>query len=582
MNEHVKKILDSRLIYYIHIVVYIIFTMLNVATIFDPKMRKMGYPLPAAIIFTSLFILMFILESVSWRSKKPFLERKIPGFIYHVLQILIMIVFSFILPEQIGAGPCLIALILFSVEFIFEFQFDELPKRVLMYILFGVPFEAAVAVQMIHSKTAFDAIFMIVPTNLAVLTVILICELIARTYNYFIRLLFAQNRTVDTLNETNGKLKEQQEQIKKTNEMLGMQKIELQAANKKINRSHDEISVQNEIAGAITSTVEIDDLLEKACRIMRVRLDLDLTGIVVEADPLINMPGDMKEERKISLSTTLGDEYADHVRKLILEGQLDEIFELSQTFIQNTESSYTRLNYGVEEGKVLESLVVVPLVKQEERIGSMIIGKRSINAFMDNRAFYENIASQISIGISNMRLYEQMHEMAIRDGLTHIYNRRHLTRLLNEYLSEAMQKKMDVSLALFDIDKFKLVNDTYGHQCGDEVIRHVAALLNEAAVSHGGIAGRYGGEEFVIAFQGKTLAEVTDIVEIVHAKIKADQIRFEDKELSVSASAGIASYPETCKNPSELLTRADWAMYHSKRNGRDRITIDSEDLEKIM
>ena len=73
---------------------------------------------------------------------------------------------------------------------------------------------------------------------------------------------------------------------------------------------------------------------------------------------------------------------------------------------------------------------------------------------MDGRAFYENIASQISIGVANARLYAKMNDMAIRDDLTRIYNRRHLTELLRKYLAEAMTKKVPVSLALFDIDKF--------------------------------------------------------------------------------------------------------------------------------
>ena len=582
MKEHIQKIRNNRQLYYIHIALYIAFMVLNVETILDPKIRSMGYPLAAAIVFTALFVFMVIVEVISFQCEEPFLAKWPVGLIFHIFQILVIAVYSFMLPEQMGAGPCMAALILVCVELIFEFQFDELPRRVFMYILFGVPYEAVTVVQMVHSGTLFRAIRLFVSTNVVIISVVLICELIACTYNYFIRLLLAQNRTLDNLNEVNEKLKEQQEEIKKTNELLGMQKIELQAANKKINRSHDEMSVQNEIAGAITSTVKTDDLLEKVCRIMRVRLDMDLAGIMLEPDPAVNLPGGKKEVRRVSLSTTLGEVYSDHVRELILAGELDDIFELSHTFIQNTETSHTRLNQEVSEEKVLESLVVVPLVKQEERIGSMIIGKRNINAFMDNRAFYENIASQISIGISNMRLYDQMREMAIRDGLTRIYNRRHLTKLLTGYLSEAMQKKTDVSLALFDIDKFKMVNDTYGHQCGDAVICHVAALLNEATVSHGGIAGRYGGEEFVIAFLGKSLAEVTGIVEEVHAKIKAEKIVYEDKELQVSASAGVASYPETCKNPAELLTRADWAMYHSKRNGRDRITIDSEELETEM
>lgn len=212
----------------------------------------------------------------------------------------------------------------------------------------------------------------------------------------------------------------------------------------------------------------------------------------------------------------------------------------------------------------------------------MLIGKCEFGAFADSRAFFESLASQISLGIYNRRLYEQMQDMAIRDGLTHIYNRRHLTKLLNENLMNAVSHKTSVALALFDIDKFKLVNDTYGHPCGDVVICHVATLLNETAVRYGGIAGRYGGEEFVIAFAEKSLVEMTKIVEEVHDRIKKEKISFEDKQLSVSVSAGVASYPETCKNPSDLMTRADWAMYYSKRMGRDRITIDSEDLETAM
>ena len=201
---------------------------------------------------------------------------------------------------------------------------------------------------------------------------------------------------------------------------------------------------------------------------------------------------------------------------------------------------------------------------------------------MDGRAFYENIASQLSIGFSNARLYAQMNDMAIRDGLTRIYNRRYLSDRLNVYLGEAMVKKVPVSLALFDIDKFKMVNDTYGHQCGDEVIRYVATLLNKGAISHGGMAGRYGGEEFVIAFLDKTLEETYEIVKEIHEQIKSEPVVYGDNRVEVRASAGIASYPKTCSNPSDLLTRADWAMYHSKKNGRDQITIDSDQITDKM
>lgn len=123
---------------------------------------------------------------------------------------------------------------------------------------------------------------------------------------------------------------------------------------------------------------------------------------------------------------------------------------------------------------------------------------------------------------------------------------------------------------------------SHGHQCGDAVIRYVATLLNRGAIKNGGIAGRYGGEEFVVAFMNKSLQETHDIVKEIHSAIKSEPVVYEDKEVLVRASVGIASFPETCSNPSELLTRADWEMYHSKKNGRDQITIDSDQIKGEM
>lgn len=581
MNEHIEKILNDKLVYYIHVAVYVFFTLLNVGTILDNDVRRLGYPLLAAILFTVLFVAMFLIETASFHSKNHFLKKNPAAFIYRVFQILLMLVFYFLMPAAIGSGACLVALILFNVELIFYISFEETYNRIFMYVIFGVLFEALSLWQVVTGGIVYRGIDFIVSANVAILAIVILSELIVRTYSHFMQLVFAQNRTVENLNEANEELKEKQEEIKRVNERLGMQKIKLQAANKKVNRAHDEMSVQNEIAGAITSIRTMDELLQKVCRIMRIRLDMDVVGVLLEPDESLQIPGEKTMGRRVFLCTVFGEDYENRMESAILSGSQDEFFELSQTYIQNTDNG-NGLNKGIPQEKVLQSLIILPLTGQKELTGNLIVGNRSINIFMDNRAFYENIAAQLGIGIANMRLYEKMKHMAERDALTRIYNRGYLTNRLNEYLTEAIQKKMDVTLALFDIDKFKLVNDTYGHPCGDVVIRHVAALLNEAAVSGGGIAGRYGGEEFVIAFKGKTLGEVYEIVKSVHTRIREEEVVFEDNVIQVRVSAGISSYPETCQNPAELLTRADWAMYHSKRTGRDRITVDSEELETTM
>lgn len=487
----------------------------------------------------------------------------------------------------------IIFLILFLIYFFELFYSVALGKkahRVIIYVtyicLYGmISFVMLVVLAQdnLSRVTVGIAIRELVTVSVVLVLIVVVSEMMSHMWDFFEKDIFRQNRALEDLNKVNDKMKEQQEKINRVNEKLGVQKIELQLANKKINRSHDEMSVQNELSSIIISSIEIKDMLDKIVDMIQVRLDLDVVVIVLEQDHELYVPGMEEEQRRVyAISCVLGDEFKKKVIESIEHTDMSEILRMTQTYIQNNVTDSVQLFTKLEGKQELPSVVCLPIRNQEERLGTLFVGKNKENTFMDSRAFYENIASQISIGVANARLYAKMNDMAIRDGLTRIYNRRHLTELLRKYFAEAMTKKVPVSLALFDIDKFKMVNDTYGHQCGDEVIRYVASLLNRGALKHGGIAGHYGGEEFVVAFFEKDLDETYHIVEDIHNQIRSEEVVYEGKHISVRASVGVASYPQTCANPGELLTRADWAMYHSKKNGRDRITIDSEKISSQM
>lgn len=487
----------------------------------------------------------------------------------------------------------IIFLILFLIYFFELFYSVALGKkahRVIVYVtyicLYGIisfVMLVVLAQDNLSRVTVGIAIRELVTVSVVLVLIVVVSEMMSYMWDCFEKNIFRQNRALEDLNEVNDKMKEQQEKINRVNEKLGVQKIELQLANKKINRSHDEMSVQNELSSIIISSIEIKDMLDKIVDMIQVRLDLDVVVIVLEQDHELYVPGMEEEQQRVyAISCVLGDEFKKKVIESIEHTDMSEILRMTQTYIQNNVTDSVQLFTKLDGKQELPSVVCLPIRNQEERLGTLFVGKNKENTFMDSRAFYENIASQISIGVANARLYAKMNDMAIRDGLTRIYNRRHLTELLKKYLAEAMAKKVPVSLALFDIDKFKMVNDTYGHQCGDEVIRYVASLLNRGALKHGGIAGRYGGEEFVVAFFEKDLDETYHIVEDIHNQIRSEEVVYEGKHISVRASVGVASYPQTCANPGELLTRADWAMYHSKKNGRDRITIDSEKISSQM
>ncbi len=590
MYEQINKIRDNKYILCSHLFMYAAALVYCLTIAFSGMDEESWEPW---IIHVAVFLLMGLLEMLSSRSAAEFLEKKNVGFIYRLLRLVYVSVFYLMVftITMTGAAIGVILIILSAVEMLLYIGFDQIVHRIIGYLIFAICFcvpSITIALSKLYhldgsdSMIALHTVQEIMPVIVAVCSVVAIGELIAGGWTVFEKKLMEQNRTLDKLNDANDSMKEYQERIKHVNEKLGMQKIELRSANKKINRSHDEMSVQNEISSILAAALGNESMLQNITKIMQLRLDMDMVLIILEPDNTIDIPGEEKQGRYLAMTTCMGEEFEQEISDSVYKTELKDLLVLSQTYMQNEVSDTLHFFEYLSPDRELPSLICLPIVKQDVRLGTLVVGKNKGNAFMEGRAFYENIASQLSMGIANLRMYAQMNDMAIRDGLTRIYNRRHLTDLLNQYISDAVTKKMSVSLALFDIDKFKNFNDTYGHQCGDEVIRYIAALLNIWAVRNGGIAGRYGGEEFVIAFPDKDLAATYKIVEGVHNAIREGQVEYEGQVLSVRASAGVASYPETCSNPGELLTRADEAMYYSKRNGRDQITIDSEQINGTM
>ncbi|MCR4604473.1 MAG: GGDEF domain-containing protein [Eubacterium sp.] len=539
-------------------------------------------------IAIGLFIVLTLIERSAYKKDIDKIKRHYKsGFVYHIARIVIVTVCYYYWQEKNLSAAFFILIVLFSVESFVFVKCDDSSKRIMYYLTFVLSFlipSFLIRILMNTLPKGLSSLLREVAlTMVMVMVPIIIGEAFSRIYESFFKTVMAQERQLKELNTVNEDLKDHQVRLKRVNDVLGLQKIELQTANKKINRSHDEMSVQNEVSSAIASSSDKEPLMRKIVDILQIRLDMDAVMIILEPDNSIDIPGEEPKGRFLAIATNQGDEFADQIKRSVEDTDLKEMLVMSKLYMQNTSTESVRFFQYLDEKYEMPSVICLPIMGgPDTRYGTLLVMKNKINVFMDGAAFYTNIAGQIGLGVANAMLYEQMNDMAIRDGLTRIYNRRHLNDLLNDCLADAMKTKRSVTLALFDIDKFKLVNDTYGHQCGDEAIKHVARLLNIAALRNDGFAGRYGGEEFVIAFMGKSVEEVYEITKKVHTEIRETPVEFAGKVLQIKASAGVASYPETCENPMDLLTRADWAMYTSKKNGRDQITIDSDEVRAEM
>jgi two-component system, cell cycle response regulator len=166
----------------------------------------------------------------------------------------------------------------------------------------------------------------------------------------------------------------------------------------------------------------------------------------------------------------------------------------------------------------------------------------------------------------------ELERLSISDGLTGLYNHRHIHGLLAEEFERVERTKDCMSVAMFDLDRFKLVNDTFGHQAGDRVLVELADILRDTAREIDRL-GRYGGEEFLVLLPETCIDDAAVFVERVRREVARRPFDIDRGEpLRMTISAGVASYPHEVIGSAEMLVRlADEALYAAKAAGRDRV-----------
>jgi len=220
----------------------------------------------------------------------------------------------------------------------------------------------------------------------------------------------------------------------------------------------------------------------------------------------------------------------------------------------------------------LQRVMIYPLGFEDRVLGALMLGYKDEGPDDYEKRIIEILTNQASISISNATLFEQVQRMATTDGLTGVYNHRHFQEKFNEILMRAERYNEKFSLILIDIDFFKKVNDTYGHQVGDIVLKKVAQTLQQAARKVD-IVARYGGEEFAIICVNDDKRNAAKLAERIRKEIENLTIVFEGGKLKVTASFGVASFPEDGKDKVTIVESADKALYEAKHSGRNRVII---------
>ena len=169
-------------------------------------------------------------------------------------------------------------------------------------------------------------------------------------------------------------------------------------------------------------------------------------------------------------------------------------------------------------------------------------------------------------------MYSHTRHLSLTDPLTGLYNRRHLDSNVEREFMRAKRYKNDLSIAVIDIDFFKKVNDTYGHLCGDYILKETAYLILET-LRKTDIVFRYGGEEFVALLTETPLDKAKIPLERLRANIEKYPFNFNGENIKVTVSIGASSVNENINSADEFLDNADKALYTAKNNGRNKLFI---------
>ncbi len=221
----------------------------------------------------------------------------------------------------------------------------------------------------------------------------------------------------------------------------------------------------------------------------------------------------------------------------------------------------------------------IPLKAKNKMVGFLLLGEQMEAGYIYNeyeRELISNIASLAAIAINNSQLLE----MTTTDVMTHLKLKHFFYTVLTERLdriNNISAEHIPLSILMFDIDFFKKVNDTYGHAAGDAVLEKIANIIIKSTRTTD-MAARYGGEEFVLMLDDTPIEKAEGIAERIRQTVENTLITYNDEKIKVTVSAGAASYNFDFESAYDLVNRADQAMYESKQNGRNRVSISKNNM----
>lgn len=283
-----------------------------------------------------------------------------------------------------------------------------------------------------------------------------------------------------------------------------------------------------------------------------------------------------EEDMVIHVNRPVSEQDLETIEEKVFETALEYGWELgNRERIDITVYGEENVLSGGEQGEPRGfSHVHIALTAQKKVIGVLVLSQYVSPSFViDAQKILDYVQNQITIVVDNARMYEAARKLAITDGLTKIYNHRFFQELFEKEYKRSDRYNTVFSLIMMDIDLFKKVNDTYGHLCGDEILKGLSTLIKSCLRSMDVVA-RYGGEEFAILLPETNGPEALRTAERIRRTVEEYTFMGNEQGLKITVSQGVATYP--CPGVHErfdIIAKADEALYEAKESGRNKVVF---------
>ncbi|MBT6760043.1 MAG: sensor domain-containing diguanylate cyclase [Candidatus Marinimicrobia bacterium] len=226
---------------------------------------------------------------------------------------------------------------------------------------------------------------------------------------------------------------------------------------------------------------------------------------------------------------------------------------------------------GDYEDYPYDQVIGFPLVKVKNGPGVLVLeSSREYPVKQSELAIFEMISQSLGAALTRFSLYERLNNYATIDTLTHLYNLRALKQRFEEELARAGRYQNSLVVLFLDLDKFKLVNDTYGHLVGDFVLKEISQIIRDS-IRTSDIPGRYGGEEFVVIMVNADAAACMASAKRICAAVREHPFEVNEMSIDNKISIGLSEFPRDGETMQDLIQSADAAMYTAKRRGGDQV-----------